>query len=234
MISASDILFIKPYRIDDTDLTGGISTETEITDDELTNLFRDVSGEYIYWGGERFRKLFIKNDNTSSGTFYSVGVYVFVDSQSDDYFSVVTGTDIDYGKDAENYTGWHITGTLNTAIIGRDSKAEGPVTSSFDVLCKTGVSGSGFYSNSRVIINQANRYEIAKIGTVSWPSINIARLTTTHELVDSFSVGAIVSSIYEMGDIEADASVPVWFKQVIPVDSDHKRLCRVKIGILGA
>lgn len=234
MISVSDILFIKPYRIDDTDLTGGISTNTEITDDELTNLFRDVSGEYIYWGGERFRKLFIKNNNTSSGTFYSVGVYISVDSQSDDYFSVVIGTDIDYGKDAENYTNWHSTGTLNSTIMGRNSKPEGPVTSSFDVLFKTGVSGTGVYSNSRVIVSQADRYEIAQIGTVSWPSQNIARLTMTHELLDSFNVGATVSSIYEVGDIEAGDSISIWFKQTVPTNTGYRRLDKVKIGILGA
>lgn len=230
MISASDILFLRPYRIDDTDLTGGISTNIEIADDELTNLFRDVSAEYIFWGGERYRKLFIKNSN-ASGTFTKVGAYIFVDSQSDDYFSVVAGTTTDYGKDAEDYTNWHAGGSLNSEIVGRNKKPEGPVTSYFYVSCSA--SGTGFYDNSRVIIRQAGRYEVASIGKVSWSAQNLARLTITHDLVDSFSIGAVVSSIHELGDIKANSSVPIWLKQTIPIDTNYRRLCKVKIGILG-
>lgn len=230
MISASDILFLKPYRIDDTDLTGGISTNIEIADDELTNLFRDVSAEYIFWGGERYRKLFIKNSN-ASGTFTKAGVYISVDGPSDDYFSVATGTDIDYGKDAEDYTGWHVSGSLNSDIVGRNEKSEGPLTSYFYVSCSA--SGTGFYDNSRVVIRQADRYEIASISEVSWPSQNSAKLTMTHGLVDSFSTGSTVSSVYELGDIEAESSVSIWLKQTIPIDTNYRRLCKVKIGVLG-
>lgn len=231
MISSSDILFLRPYRIDDTSLTGGISTNIEITNDELSNLFRDVSAEYIFWGGERFRKLFIKNNNPS-GTFYSVGVYIDINSQSDDYFSVVSGTATDYGKDADDYSGWYSSGTLNSSIVGRSEKPEGPVTDYFYIVPVA--SGSGFYSNSRVVINQSKRYEIVRIGEVSWISPNLARLTMVNESVDSFSSGAIVSSIYELGDMVPEGSVSVWLKQTIPVDTAYKRLCKLRIGIIGA
>jgi len=231
VIDVNDVLFIKPYRLDDTDLTGGISTNTEITDDELSNVFRDVSSEYIFWGGERFRKLFI--NNSASGVFYNVGVYVSVDSQSDDYFSVVAGTATDYGKDADDYTEWSLTGTLNSAIVGRNSKPEGPLTDSFYVLCNSAVSGTGFYNNSRVIISQAGRSEIASISEVSWSTQNLIMLTIIHGMVDSFSIGATVSSIHELGDIEAGDSTSIWLKQTIPINTNYRRLCKVKIGVLG-
>lgn len=230
MISADDILFLKPYRIDDTGLTGGISTNMEIADDELDNLFRDVSAEYIFWGGERYRKLFIKN-NSASGTFTNAGVYIFVDGPSDDYFSVAAGTNTDYGKNAESYTGWHISGSLNSEIVGRNEKAEGPVTSYFYVSCSA--SGTGFYNNSRVVIRQSDRYEIVSISEVFWSTQNLVKLTIIHELVDSFSIGATVSSIYELGNIGAGNSVSIWLKQTIPIDTDYRRLCKVKIGVLG-
>ena len=230
MISPSDILFLRPYRIDDTSLTGGISTNTEITDNELSNLFRDVSAEYIFWGGERFRKLFVKNNNPS-GTFYSVGVYIDTNSQSNDYFSVVAGTATDYGKDADDYTGWYSSGTLNSSIIGRNEKPVGPVTNYFYVVPVA--SGIGFYSNSRVIINQAKRYEVMEIGDILWISPNLIRMSMLSESVDSFSTGAVVSSIHELGNIGSESSAAVWLKQVIPIDTDYKRLCKLRIGILG-
>ena len=152
LISTSDILFLKSYRMDDTVLGGGISTLTEITDDELSNLFRDVPAEYVFWGGSRYRKLFLKNNASGTNTFNGVGICVFIDSQSDDFFSLAAGTSSDSTLEARSYTQYHICGTLSSSITGRNYVPEGPVTSSFSVNCKTGVSGSGFFDSSDMVI----------------------------------------------------------------------------------
>jgi len=233
MFDMSNIKFYRSLNWGDNLTCGGTNTFSELADDSLTNLFTDVPGEYCMWGGHRYRKLFVGNESTTD-TLRSTFIFVGKDSDGDDSLSLHIGTDSDVLYEIiDTYTtNWYGVGIVETELIGRDTRLEGPVTEYFNVT--TLDSYSGFPVRCFVCIHEGDLYEIVETKDSVWESANSVRLYLANQLEHTFTVGlAEVSCMLPIGNFGPEQTVSIWIRQTIPVDSDTKRGCRPHIRIVG-
>lgn len=154
-ISTSDIAFYKSAVVSDAAGNGGAISYSEIVTSVLNNMFPNVSQAERLAGLERYRKVFIKNENTSDLTFSSVKFWIDFLSTADDYFRIAladpdTDNYWDTQSDAEDYDGgqtWSkgaTTGTVEVgdSVTGQTSGATGTILaisgSSVRILVLTG------------------------------------------------------------------------------------------------
>jgi hypothetical protein len=230
MNTLDDIEFKKTRMVDYYYGGGNIYWRT-VEDDFVNNVFSDVAADYSYWSGYRFRKIFLKKAS-GSNTARSVGAFIYEDSQADDTLSLRVGTAIDKVEDARTYSGWHKAGVLQTNIIGAETKPEGPRTREFSVSVLEDDS-TGFYSNNRIYVSDGRRYSILYVLTAQWINSTTVKLFTSYDSDATFSSGARVSSICELGDIESLDELPLWIKQYIPENASTYRNSKPIIGFVG-
>jgi len=193
---------------------GGEFSVYAIEDSAYNNLFNDVPAEYVFWGGERYRKMFLFNKNYST-SITRAAAFIYVDSQAGDYLSMRLGTPDDTIEQASSYTSWHKTGVLLTSITGAYSKWEGPRTTVFYVQC-SGSNSTGFYSGNRIFVSDKGVYDILWANNVEWISGNQAKITVSYDPNFSYSPGASVSSVCEVGWVPPRSAFPIWVKQTVP------------------
>ncbi len=196
-ISASDIKFYKAANNNDTVGNGGIIGTTEIVDNTLNNLFPNVSPDDRIAGKTRYRKEFLRNENTEDLTFENVEIWIGSKSTGDDYFQLKDGTDTDTQAEADDYTNWAGAGTLHSPV--------GSGETSLEVDYDT---NSGVFSGEATTVHVddgTNEADVDVVGTPSWLS-NTATFNISGELGYNFSADTtIVSTVVDLGDIETSS-----------------------------
>ena len=191
-IAASDIKFYKAVNNNDTAANGGRIGTTEIVDNSINNGFPNVSSANRVAGLTRYRKEFIRNENTGDLAMYSGEVWIGVRSTSDDYYQLKAGTDMDAQSDAEGYSDWCGTGLLANAYGSGESSIE----VEFDTA-------SGIWDTAPIHIDDGvNELDTSVVGTPSWVG-NTATITISGELGHNFSaITTVVSTIVDLGTIK--------------------------------
>ena len=191
-IAASDISFYKAASNNDTASNGGRISTTEVTDGSLNNLFPNVSSANRVAGITRYRKMFLRNQNTGDLSLYSGEVWISTRSLAADYFQLKAGADTDVQSAAELYTNWAGTGLLANAYGSGESSIE----VDFDTT-------DGVWDGANVHIDDGtNELDTSVVGTPSWIG-NTATFTISGELGNNYSATTtIVSTIVDLGTVE--------------------------------
>jgi len=191
-IAASDIEFYKAANNNDTAANGGRISSTEVTDSALNNLFLNVSSAERTAGLTRYRKAFLRNENTSDLTMYSGEIWIGSKSTSDNYYQLKEGTDTDVQTDAEGYSDWCGTGLLDAAA----GSGESSIDVDYDAA-------SGVWDGAPVHIDDGtNEVDLTVNGAPSWAG-NTATLTLSGVLGYNFAkTTTIVSTIVALGQVK--------------------------------
>lgn len=122
-ITQNDIKFKHSKVVNDTAGNGG-----EVDNANVADLFPNVSGTEREAGITRYRKVFYKNEQASSGlvdlTLFNSKVYMERISPGDDFFRIyahATDNNTDVQSDAAGYTGWAGVGFLSANITGPET-----------------------------------------------------------------------------------------------------------------
>ena len=195
-ISGSNISFYKASNNNDTSGNGGRISTTEITTNTLNNLFPNVSSSERTNGLTRYRKAFLRNENTGNLTMYSGEIWIGSKSTSNDYFRMHAGTDTDTQVTAEGYSDWAGTGLLSSAA----GSGESSISVEYDT-------GDGVWNGAAVHIDDGtNEVDTSVVGAPSWVG-NTATLTVSGELGYNFSATTtVVSTIVDLDNVEASSS----------------------------
>jgi hypothetical protein len=191
-IAASDIKFYKATNNNDTATNGDRIGTTQVTDGSLNNLFPNVSSAERVAGKTRYRKMFLRNENTGDLAMYSGEIWIATRSLAADYFQLKAGTDTDQQTDAEGYSNWAGTGLLANAYGSGESSIE----VDFDTT-------TGVWDGAPIHIDDgSNELDTTVVGTPSWVG-NTATFTISGELGNNYSATTtIVSTIVALDTIE--------------------------------
>jgi len=191
-ITASDIKFYKAVNNNDTAANGGRISSTEIVDNSLNNGFPNVSSAERVAGLTRYRKEFMRNENTGDLALYSGEIRIGTKSNSDDYFQLKSGNDTDQQSDAEGYSDWCGTGLLANAYGSGESSIE----VEFDTP-------SGIWDGAPIHIDDgSNELDTSVVGAPSWVG-NTATITISGELGSNYSaLTTVISTIVDLGTIQ--------------------------------
>ena len=193
-ISASDIKFYKAANNNDTAANGGRIGTTQVVDGSLNNLFPNISSAERIAGKTRYRKMFLRNENTGDLSMYSGEIWIGTRSLADDYFQLKAGNDTDQQSAAEGYTNWAGAGLLGAAAGSGESSIE------VDFDAESGVwDGAALHIDDGV-----NELDTVVVGAPSWVGTT-ATLTISGELGNNYSEGTVVSAIVPLETIEASS-----------------------------
>lgn len=195
-ISTSEIKFYKAANNNDTVGNGGIISDTEIVDNTLNNLFPNVTSAERVAGKGRYRKAFMRNENTGDLTFQSMEVWIGAKSTGDDYFQLKAGTDTDTQAEADDYINWAGAGTLHSVA--------GSGENSLEVDYDT---NSGVFSGESVTVHlddETNEVDVDVVGTPSWEG-NKATFDISGELGNNYGTDTVVSTVIDLDDIETSS-----------------------------
>ena len=194
-IATSDIKFYKSVNNNDTAANGGRIGTTQVVDGSLNNLFPNVSSAERVAGKTRYRKMFLRNENTGDLSMYSGEVWIGTRSLADDYFQLKAGTDTDQQSAAEGYTNWAGAGLLGASAGSGESSIE----VDFDTT-------TGVWDGAAVHIDDgSNELDTTVVGAPSWVG-NTATFTISGELGNNYSATeTVVSAIVPLDTIEASS-----------------------------
>jgi len=115
-VISSDLTLYKSEYVTNTTANGGVISDNEITDNVLNNLFPNILDAERVAGGSRYRKFFLKNENSSDISTINPAVLLSSITASGDYMQIHTGTDTDTQAEADDYTAWKGAGVLNAGV----------------------------------------------------------------------------------------------------------------------
>jgi len=114
-VTNADLKWYKAQINDDSPSNGGAIGTEEIQDGVKNNVFPDVTQEELASGITRYRKIFLKNTNTSD-TLENLVFYLEDISPADDYFSIRLGTADDTQADLTGSERWYGCGKTTSAV----------------------------------------------------------------------------------------------------------------------
>lgn len=197
-IATTDIKFYKSLAVNNSDANGGKISENRITTNTLNNLFPNVTSSERTAGVTRYRKMFLKNENSSNISLESTKLFIGALSSGEDYFRFREGTDDDIQSSADDYTNWYGSGILNTNLLSGESQMEVAYDNADGVF-----SGEALYLRLDDGVNNAT---VQLVGEPAWVG-NIATLTFSGALEADFDADdTIVSTVLDLGDVVAESS----------------------------
>ena len=160
-------------------------------------MFPNVTNTERTAGVTRYRKFFLRNENSSDLTLGTTRIWISERSSAADYFQITGGTDTDIESAADDYTNWSGTGLLASSV----SSGEAQIEVTYDT-------SSGVYSGESVYLHiddGSNQQEVKVDGTPSFIG-NTATIDISGELNYNFTLTTtIVSTKVNLGDIEASS-----------------------------
>jgi len=198
-ISATDIKFYKAANNNDLVSNGGRISSTEIVDTTLNNLFPNITSADRVAGKTRYRKTFVRNENTEDLALQDAEIWIGSKSTGGDYFQLKIGTDTDTQDEADDYTNWAGAGTLHSAV----GSGETSLVVDYDT-------NSGVYSGENLMVHVddgSNEADVKVLGSPTVPSWvgNKATFNISGDLGYNFDTDTIVSTVVDMGDIETSS-----------------------------
>ena len=197
-IANTDIKFFKSTSVNNTTTNGGKISANRVTTNTLNNLFPNVTSAERTAGVTRYRKVFMKNENSSDIVLETTKLYIGMLSSGEDYFRMVEGTDSDIQSDADDYTNWFGSGILNTNLLSGES--------SMEVAYDT---NDGVFSGESILLrldDGTNNAEVQLVGSPSWLG-NIATLSFSGALEADFDADdTVVSTVVELGEVKPESS----------------------------
>lgn len=206
-ILPTEIKWMRSATVADTASNGGRISKNEIPDGVKNNIFPDVPQAERMAGSTRYRKVFIKFANPDN--LLAIAPKLFVETHTPAQDTVV----IFPGSFTDTQTG--ITGSERVYGAGKLQTAVAAGSTSIDVMTEA-VSFDIFKSGDLIrITNKAGvsdpdgTEEFATVSGSPTYTGDLARLSLTAPLANSFPSGTKVASCYQPGDIKAVCSTPV-------------------------
>lgn len=199
----NDIKFLKASVNADGDSNGGRISATEIQDGVTGNLLPSVTPTERQNGKTRYRKLFIKNNNSNNDIAQNAKAYNKKPTPANDRIRIKVGTGYDTEADAKYYTDYLGSGYL------AESLSAGPVTQ-VKVNCE--ITAEGFPNGCAIRVADDTNEDFLDIISASWVGTQATLScsgTIAHGYVADQST-AIVSACIVKGDLkpaEADWAV---------------------------
>lgn len=197
-IQAADLKFFKSATVSDAVNNGGRMSTNEVVSGVKNNLFPNVSNTERLAGLTRFRKKYLKNEESTGLALNETRVWIGRRTPAQDYIQIKEGTNTDVQSDASAYTAWSGAGTLNENITGG-------VTNSFDALFDT---TSGIQNGDYIHLDDGSNEEFVTLddpGGVSWAG-NVATLTiaAAGTVINSYPITTtIVASTLDLAIVNA-------------------------------
>lgn len=125
-LALSDISYVKPRTITDSDLNGGRMGSAVVISGARHSLFKRVTKTERINGVTRYRKQFWKNSSATDDPAYGLLQWIDVPSNAGDMFYIAEGTHIDIQSDltapvAGSFPIWLGAGFLKTALNGGET-----------------------------------------------------------------------------------------------------------------
>ena len=197
-VQASDLKFFRSVTVSDVANNGGRMSTNEVVTGVKNNLFPNVTNTERLAGLTRYRKKFLKNEESTGLALNYAKVWVGRRTPAQDYIQIKEGTNTDAQSDASAYTSWSGSGTLNENITGG-------VTNSFDVLFDT---SSGVNDGDEIHLDDGTNEEFVTLDStsgVSWAA-NVATLTiaSAGTVINSYPITTtIVGSVIDLSVVNA-------------------------------
>lgn len=197
-VQASDIKLFQSVTVSDLPSNGGRMSTTEIVGGVKNNMFPNVTNAERTTGLHRYRKGYMKNENTAGDTYANSRLWVGRLTPAGDFVRIKEGTNTDIQSDATTYTQWRGSGTLAENITGG-------VDDEFDV---TFDEQTGVHHGDIIHISDGVNEEFCTLDStagVSW-SGNTATLTLAPGTTVQYSYAlddTVVGAVIELGDIVA-------------------------------
>jgi len=191
-VTSSDIKFYRSASWIDGASGGGAIGTTEITGG-ANAIFPNISDEERTAGGSRYRKLYVKNDNSEDLGALNTLFGITTPTPQADYIRMKPGTDSDIQSDASAYTNW-----AGAGILDADASAG---ASSIDVEFDT---NDGVYDGDDIRIDDGTNVEYHTVsGAPAWTG-NVATITLTGTLSNSFAAAdsPVVTTMLDFGTLE--------------------------------
>jgi hypothetical protein len=189
-VSSSDIKLYKALVNNDTAANGGKISPNLVTSGAVADLFPNVTDAELAAGGTRYRKVFAKNENADDIAWQNVLARLKQMTAGNDWYRIKPGTDTDAQAEAEAYTDWSGTGTLNSAASIGDT--------SIEVLYDD---ADGVYDGANLLISDGGVTEVATVsGAPAWAG-NVATVTLSAGLANGFTTAAQVETRPALDDL---------------------------------
>lgn len=202
------INLFKSLKFNDDSDNGGIISETPIISNRKNNVLPDITSEEVSAGLTRYRKIFLVPEIQIP----LFKIYLRHPSTSQDQALIRKATYTDTQDDADDYTLWKGSGTLQTSLTA------GSIST---IVVQSENTGAGFNPLDLIRLSDGTNEDFIRIYSVSWNGA-IATLTcpSSSYLSYDFLSGSYVSSCIEKGVIDITA---IWLKEVVPVDIAYHR-----------
>jgi len=202
-ITSAELKFYKSATNSDSGSNGGRMSTTQVVTGVANNLFPNITNTQRVSGFTRYRKLWLKNTNSSGKSLDNTLMWLDVMTQAGDYLRLHAGTNTDIQSDATAYTSWKGAGVANATITGGSD-------TTVDVLADA---ATGFNDGDTVHISDGVNEEFIALDStsgVTWAG-NVATLTIADGATVSNSyasgTGTVISACVDLGSIDSSSSL---------------------------
>jgi hypothetical protein len=211
-MNTSDIKLYKSQVISDADTNGGYLSYNEIVNNVLNNVFPNVTYSERIAGINRYRKVFLKNNNSSNETLFNAHIGLLTPSPADDIFYIFAGTSSDVQSNVKDVGGGPVSGTklLGGGALKTDVSAGATdITVTFEANDFVIEAGDKILISSKIDpLSGTGSEEYGTVSSVSAWTGNDITITLSSGLSNSYTASSTyVSIMLPLGDIVADATV---------------------------
>ena len=201
MIIEADLKFFKSAVVSDEVNNGGRMSTNQIISGVKNNLFARVTNTQRVSGMTRYRKEYLKNENSEGLTLEETLAWINRDTPAEDYILIRAGTNTDTQSDATAYTTWKGAGVL-------DENVTAGVTVEFDAVFPA---PTGVYNGDTIHVSDGTNDEFLVLDSTSGVSWAGSTATLSLAAGESFSVNyaqtvTLVSSCISLVDVVASSN----------------------------
>lgn len=200
-VLSTDIKFLKAVVNADGDSNGGRMSATEIQSGVTGNLIPSVSPTERQNGKTRYRKLFIKNNNSNNEIAQNSIAFLKIPTPANDRYRVLLGTGYDTELLAKNYANWLGSGYL------AENLAAGPIT---EVKVNAEITNEGFYAGNTIRVADNTNEDYLTVLSVAWNGTQATlTLNASQSISNSYTADqstVIVSACIVKGDLKPSES----------------------------
>jgi|GEM_PF-556963 len=224
--ASSDLVLNKSATYADGSSGGGRETFVAITSGQHGALFPHVTHSERAAGIDRYRKVFMRNDNADNLVFYNGLFGIDLPSRAGDYFRAALGTHVDVYSDLDATYKWVGAGILHSAFITAGQGGSGSSLQwNFGLTDLEGeiVSGDPVYITNRIhceseVGTVASEYN--EIASISWAG-SIATIELANPIGDDYTQSWTTTIGGETWTIPTRLCVLLDLGHVQPVVSDY-------------
>ena len=204
-ILTSELKFYKAATINDSASNGGRMSASTYTTGVVQNVFPNILSAERLAGSTKYRKIFCKVANDADETFYAPNLYFFAPTAGDDWVVFFAGTQTNTQGDLTGSERIYGAGTVATTVAsGATSIVVNVESSTITGIIKAG--DTLYITDKLTPTASTGNEETVVVNSINSVSGTQVTLTITTALINGYTAGSTVSSIYAVSDLACSVS----------------------------